>query len=237
MGNTKVTLSIENELKKLFNQHVKSLKMSVETALKIGGLLHKKKEDLGHGHFTPWLEENLPILMPGMSGRTARNYMQLFKEQKIIKLARVSNLTEAYRLLEVQKKSKSRRSSYSSRSSVPTKKKDRTKKPRSQWDFNDYNTELLEELKGVTSLLSKYMELINNYRDIHRKVPEVWLQKNVNIKNYINGLGPMMKSGMKDWDKTLPVEKVDPTAELLDPFGEEEEKEIEETPERVAVGV
>lgn len=76
----------------------RTLKMSVEKAIRIGQLLSEQKTDMQHGEFLPWLESNFE-----MSERMAYRYMSLFKHND--KVAKMANLQEAYQQIEyIEKK-------------------------------------------------------------------------------------------------------------------------------------
>ena len=75
-----------------------SLKTSVNLAIEIGRLLAEKKEELGHGEFTPWVNENLPF-----TTRTAQNYMRLFNKREAIEEAKPKDITEAYLMIKPEK--------------------------------------------------------------------------------------------------------------------------------------
>jgi hypothetical protein len=71
----------------------------VKHAAEAGGLLVKAKEEVGHGNFTKWIEDNFEG-----SERVARKYMSLARavDQKRIDPDEVSSLAEADRLLREQ---------------------------------------------------------------------------------------------------------------------------------------
>ena len=62
---------------------------TVIDGIEIGRLLADTKEQLGHGKFTRWIEEELPI-----SQRTARNYMLIYRQREKIK--NITGLLTAY---------------------------------------------------------------------------------------------------------------------------------------------
>jgi hypothetical protein len=64
----------------------------ITIAIEIGELLDRKKSELPHGSFGKWINENLIF-----SDRTARNYMQMYKNKDRILEAKTIN--EAYKLL------------------------------------------------------------------------------------------------------------------------------------------
>lgn len=82
------------EIRRLHTEILNSLKMSLEKAIRIGNLLTKQKENLKHGEFTKWVNDNLPF-----TDRTARNYMRVFQEKDRLKTETVSDLTTAYQSL------------------------------------------------------------------------------------------------------------------------------------------
>lgn len=67
----------------------------IQRAMRIGELLIQQKNELDHGHFTPWIESSLPFNI-----RTAQRYMKVYENREKIKNDSVSLLTEAYRQLE-----------------------------------------------------------------------------------------------------------------------------------------
>jgi len=72
-----------------------SLRTSLGKALICGSLLCQQKEELPHGEFIPWIKENLPMI----SVRTCQKYMNLHRNQELIKCESPSHLEAAYRLL------------------------------------------------------------------------------------------------------------------------------------------
>ena len=82
------------EITRLHEGIVSSLKRSLIDGIKIGELLTEQKRTLKHGDFTPWVKDNLPF-----TDRTARNYMRLFRERDRLKTETVSDLTGAYNML------------------------------------------------------------------------------------------------------------------------------------------
>ena len=86
------------EIKDLHGKFVESFKKTLDCGIRIGDLLKQQKEELKHGEFGKWIEENLSF-----SIRTAQNYMKLHKERDKLKSATVSHLTESYRLLSEPK--------------------------------------------------------------------------------------------------------------------------------------
>ncbi len=84
-----------SEITSLHNEIVGHLRQSLEKALLIGELLAEQKESLQHGEFGPWVKTNLPF-----TGRTARNYMALYRARDKIKTETLSDLTEAYDYLK-----------------------------------------------------------------------------------------------------------------------------------------
>ena len=85
-----------DEISKLHGEIYGAFKTSLEKAIRIGELLTEQKQNLRHGEFTSWVENNLPF-----SDRTAQIYMRLYSERDRLKTEMVSvlNLKSAYRLL------------------------------------------------------------------------------------------------------------------------------------------
>ena len=81
------------EIRKELEELNRSLKMSVQKAIRVGELLTEQKEFIGHGHFLSWLEDNFD-----MSQQTASNYMRLYSHKN--KLLNIGNLQEAYHQIE-----------------------------------------------------------------------------------------------------------------------------------------
>ena len=82
------------EINRLHNEIYSSLKMSLQTAIRIGQLLTEQKETLKHGEFIRWIKDNLPF-----TDRAARGYMGLWRQRDTLKSENVSDLTSAYKLL------------------------------------------------------------------------------------------------------------------------------------------
>lgn len=81
------------EINTLLAELNRTLKMSVEKAIRIGQLLSEQKADMQHGEFLPWLESNFE-----MSQKTAWSYMKAYEHKG--KLVNVTNLQEAYQQIE-----------------------------------------------------------------------------------------------------------------------------------------
>ena len=82
------------EIKKMHSRIMTAYKVSLSLGIKIGGLLLKQKEKLGHGKWLPWARKNLPF-----SVRSATNYTNLYTHRDKLKEKKVSDLQSAYRLL------------------------------------------------------------------------------------------------------------------------------------------
>lgn len=85
------------EIKQELAQLNMVLKMTVQKAIKVGGLLVEQREFVGHGNFVSWLDENLD-----MSQRTAYKYIGLFQHRD--KIAENANLQDAYQQIETLEK-------------------------------------------------------------------------------------------------------------------------------------
>ena len=70
------------------------LKMTLDKAIEIGGLLAEQKADLDHGEWLPWISENLSF-----SERLARDYMRFYDHREELKTANLADLTAARRFL------------------------------------------------------------------------------------------------------------------------------------------
>lgn len=70
------------------------LKMTLDKAIRIGGLLTEQKAECGHGAWLPWLEANLPF-----SERLARDYMRFWERRDELKSANLADLTDARKYL------------------------------------------------------------------------------------------------------------------------------------------
>ena len=86
------------EITRLHEEIIGSLRTSLTKGIQIGELLTEQKESLKHGEFTSWIKENLPF-----TDRTARNYMRLHQRRDELKTETVSGLKDAYTLLSPPK--------------------------------------------------------------------------------------------------------------------------------------
>jgi len=86
-------------LQELHGLVVSSAVKTFEAAIEAGKILTEIKQDLPHGSFTSWCEENLPFNI-----RTAQRYMRCYASRdKLLKNDSVSLLSGAYRMLEKPK--------------------------------------------------------------------------------------------------------------------------------------
>lgn len=67
---------------------------AIKNAIAIGEILTRKKSELKHGEFTPWIEANLPF-----TDRHARTYMRVFENRELLKRKSISDLKSAMLLL------------------------------------------------------------------------------------------------------------------------------------------
>lgn len=67
---------------------------AIKNAIAIGEILTRKKSELKHGEFTPWIEANLPF-----TDRHARTYMRVFENRELLKRKSISDLKSAMALL------------------------------------------------------------------------------------------------------------------------------------------
>ncbi|TGK87209.1 DUF3102 domain-containing protein [Leptospira bourretii] len=77
-----------------------NLNNALQNAILIGEILNRKKKELSHGQFLPWIESNLPF-----TRMTANKYMRLFENKE--KLPNVNSglhLTEALKILSGSEK-------------------------------------------------------------------------------------------------------------------------------------
>ncbi len=96
------------KINRLHDEICASLKVGLEKAIRIGGLLMEKKAELAHGQWLPWIKQHMVFSQP-----TAFNYMNVCKNKD--KLLTVNNLKEAYRLLAPPKQEKEKSQSTTSR--------------------------------------------------------------------------------------------------------------------------
>ena len=81
------------DIKVLLSDLNQSLRMTVNKAIQLGGLLVEQKKHVGHGNFLSWLEANIDL-----PERTAYRYMSLHDYRN--KIATMANLQEAYKQIE-----------------------------------------------------------------------------------------------------------------------------------------
>ena len=72
-----------------------------EKALEIGRILAEQKQVLSHGRFEAWIKDSLPF-----SERTARRYMKLHHNRRLLALTSTTLLSDAYKLLEASNEKK-----------------------------------------------------------------------------------------------------------------------------------
>ena len=82
------------EIKALHKAIISDYKESLNRCIKLGGILKKQKQKVGHGHFIKWVKAHLPF-----SERTSRNYMTLHHHKARLRKEKVNSIREAYRLI------------------------------------------------------------------------------------------------------------------------------------------
>lgn len=86
------------EIKELHSQIQNDSQKSLQRAIKLGGILQKQKERVGHGNFIKWVNKFLPF-----SERTSRNYLSLNQNKEKIKEEKVKTLSDAYSVIKASK--------------------------------------------------------------------------------------------------------------------------------------
>ncbi len=87
------------EIHKLHGEIGGYIKIGLEKGVRIGEILVGVKGKLPHGEFLPWIKNNALF-----KERSARNYMNLYKNRDVLKSASVADLNSAYKLLSHYKK-------------------------------------------------------------------------------------------------------------------------------------
>lgn len=88
----------KNRIKEITELHsdISSLIMTaLQKAIRIGELLTKQKEELPYGHFTPWIDENLPF-----TKRSAQEYMRFYDNRQLLQEHHIQNFRDAKKLLQ-----------------------------------------------------------------------------------------------------------------------------------------
>ena len=84
-----------DKIRELHADIIGAVRMTLEKAIDLGGLLKEQKAETAHGEWSTWVSDNLPFDI-----RTAQNYMKAYRRRDELKNENVSLLTEAYRTLE-----------------------------------------------------------------------------------------------------------------------------------------
>lgn len=74
----------------LHAENLNALRLTLDNAIEIGGLLAELKTETKHGEWLPWIKANLPF-----SERTARDYLRFYANREELKSANLADLTEA----------------------------------------------------------------------------------------------------------------------------------------------
>ena len=83
-----------DKITELHNEIGGYLKITLDKAIEIGGLLSGQKAELNHGEWLPWVNDNLPF-----SERLARDYMRFHERRDEFKSANLADLTAARKAL------------------------------------------------------------------------------------------------------------------------------------------
>jgi len=79
------------EINNLHSELESMFRRALPMAIRIGELLEIQKEELPHGEFGPWIDQNLHF-----TKQTAHNYRKLYRIRKQLKSKRILLLNEAY---------------------------------------------------------------------------------------------------------------------------------------------
>ncbi len=85
-----------SEMISIYNKILSPPKVVLVSALRLGEMLSKKKEELEYGNWEDFIDKNLPFTI-----RTAQHYLSLYNNKD--KIAKVESLREAYKLLKIIK--------------------------------------------------------------------------------------------------------------------------------------
>ncbi|TGL35591.1 DUF3102 domain-containing protein [Leptospira perdikensis] len=91
------TSKTEQTVRRIIDLHesvLGGMKNVLQNAMALGEELLKIKEDLGHGNWIPWIEQNLPF-----SERSARNYISIFKNKELLNRQPIADLKSAIKFL------------------------------------------------------------------------------------------------------------------------------------------
>lgn len=83
-----------DEINSLDQQLTAMARTSLDLAIRIGMLLWQQKKSLPHGHWLKWIRANVTF-----SIRRVDRYLMIYANRDQLRLANVSNLSEAYALL------------------------------------------------------------------------------------------------------------------------------------------
>ncbi|TGL17916.1 DUF3102 domain-containing protein [Leptospira yanagawae] len=91
------TSKSDQTVKRIIDLHesvLGGMKNVLQNAMALGEELSRIKEDLGHGNWIPWIEQNLPF-----SERSARNYISIFKNKELLNRQPIADLKSAIKFL------------------------------------------------------------------------------------------------------------------------------------------
>ena len=93
---TQAIINLHNEINVNLELVLEHSRLCFKKILQIGMLLTQQKEDLKHGEFGPWVDQNLPF-----THRTVNRYMEMYRRRFELKLDNVTNLSQAYKSLKM----------------------------------------------------------------------------------------------------------------------------------------
>ncbi|TGN20801.1 DUF3102 domain-containing protein [Leptospira idonii] len=91
------SLSVDRSALRIIELHdsvIGGMRNVLQNSILIGEELSKKKQELGHGNWIPWIEGNLPF-----SERSARNYIRLFENKEVLNRQPIADLKSAIKFL------------------------------------------------------------------------------------------------------------------------------------------
>ncbi|XDD52529.1 DUF3102 domain-containing protein (plasmid) [Leptospira sp. WS92.C1] len=85
---------VADELNQLHQSILTAGKNMIRFAIEAGELLVKKREELKHGEYTQWIENNLTFKI-----RTAQRYTKVYEIRDTLKASALTHLEDAYKLI------------------------------------------------------------------------------------------------------------------------------------------
>ncbi len=199
------TINVAEKINTLHAEIMQSAKNMLQKIIEAGEMLTFVKQNLKHGTFNKWIEENLDV-----STRTAQRYMKIYENRDRIKGIQIDKLSDAYKLLEKPKPKNDTRVAFDE-PEMPDIIEDepatenKVVKEKNQFEYWEYLEPLIEYMLRVYDVLASTRnhttpvalgDMFGNIKEMAIRL-DTWNPDNLQPCPKCNGEGTVIENGRK----------------------------------------